>query len=149
LYGTSLAIPRKNFPKIWEPIPYHLEHIPEYSSCRQRVYLASTSSSRSVGAGSCRRGTFMAQGRKMKGGMEARESVYHSDHIVFRVSCRPTPSEQGKGLVLRGILIHGSLFVVSLRPARHACPHRQHRKETKKHGSSLFTGATWHDSRAI
>jgi len=24
----------------------------------------------------------------MKGGMEARESVYHSDHIVFRVSCR-------------------------------------------------------------
>ena len=62
---------------------------------------------------SYRRGTFMAQGRKMKGGMEARESVYHSDHIVFRVSCRPTPSEKGRGLVLRGILIHGSLFVCS------------------------------------
>src|SRR6266700_5132165 len=100
-------------------------------------------------AGSCRRGTFMAQGRKMKGGMEARESVYHADHIVFRVSCRPPPSEKGKGLVLRGILIHGSLFVVSLRPARHACPQREHRKETKKYGSGLFTGATWHDSRAI
>jgi len=25
----------------------------------------------------------MAQGRKMKGGMEARESVYHSDRHVF------------------------------------------------------------------
>ncbi len=88
---------------------------------------------------SYRRGTFMAQGRKMKGGMEARESVYHSDHIVFRVSCRPPPSEKGRGLVLRGILIHGSLFVVSLRPARHACPQRQHRKETKKHGNRVFT----------
>jgi hypothetical protein len=90
-------------------------------------------------AGSCRRGTFMAQGRKMKGGMEARESVYHSDHIVFRVSCRPPPSEKGRGLVLRGILIHGSLFVVSLRPARHPCLQHQHRKETKKHGSGVFS----------
>src|SRR5215467_7197949 len=51
---------------------------------------------------------------------------------------RPPPSEKGKGLLFRGIPIHGSLFVVSLRPARYACLHRQHRKETQKHGNRVF-----------
>jgi hypothetical protein len=61
---SSPTILRKNFPKNWECIPYRLGNTPRYSSCRHRVCLASTSSSRSVSAGSCRRGTFMVQGRK-------------------------------------------------------------------------------------
>jgi hypothetical protein len=56
--------PGRIFPINWEPVPYHLGHIPEYSKCRHRVCPASTSSSRSVRAGSCRRDTFMVQGQK-------------------------------------------------------------------------------------
>jgi hypothetical protein len=41
------GISQEEFPKNWECIPYRLGHIPEYSSCRQRVCPASTSSSRS------------------------------------------------------------------------------------------------------